>query len=61
MLLGLVTALGTAGVNVSALVTSLGLVGFALGFALKDALSNIISGILLLLYRPFSVGDVIIT
>ncbi len=60
LLLGLVTSLGTAGVDVSALITSLGLAGFALGFALKDALSNIISGVLLLLYRPFSVGDKIV-
>lgn len=57
LLLGLVTALGTIGVNVAALVTSLGLAGFALGFALKDALSNLISGVLLLLYRPFTIGD----
>lgn len=60
LLIGLVTALGTVGVNIAALVTSLGLAGFALGFALKDALSNLISGVLLLLYRPFSVGDAII-
>ena len=60
LLVGLVTALGTAGVDVSAMVTSLGLAGFALGFALKDALSNLISGVLLLLYRPFGVGDEII-
>lgn len=60
LLLGLVTALGTVGVNVAALVTSLGLAGFALGFALKDALSNLISGVMLLLYRPFQVGDEVI-
>ena len=60
LLLGLVTALGTIGVNVAALVTSLGLAGFALGFALKDALSNLISGVMLLLYRPFQVGDEVI-
>jgi len=60
LLMGLVTALGTIGVNVAALVTSLGLAGFALGFALKDALSNLISGVLLLLYRPFTIGDEII-
>lgn len=60
LLLGLVTALGTIGVNVAALVTSLGLAGFALGFALKDALSNLISGVMLLLYRPFKVGDEVI-
>ena len=59
LLLGAVTALGTLGVNVAALVTSLGLAGFALGFALKDALSNLVSGVMLLLYRPFRVGDVV--
>jgi len=54
---GTVTALGTAGVNVSALVAGLGLTGFALGFAFRDVLSNMLAGILLLLYRPFERGD----
>jgi small conductance mechanosensitive channel len=54
---GFVTALGTAGVNVSALVAGLGLTGFALGFAFRDILSNMLAGILLLLYRPFARGD----
>jgi small-conductance mechanosensitive channel len=57
LIFGLVTALGAAGLNVSALVTGLGLTGFALGFALKDVLSNLLSGIMLLLYRPFNIGD----
>lgn len=57
LLLGGVTALGTMGINVSALVAGLGLTGFALGFGLKDILSNLISGILILLYRPFSLHD----
>ena len=56
---GFITALGTAGVNVGALVAGLGLTGFALGFALKDVLSNFVSGIMLLAYRPFHIGDVI--
>jgi small-conductance mechanosensitive channel len=54
---GVITALGTAGMNVSALVAGLGLTGFALGFALKDVLSNLVSGIMLLVYRPFQIGD----
>lgn len=54
---GAVTALGAAGLDVSALVAGLGLTGFALGFALKDVLSNLLSGIMLLLYRPFNIGD----
>ena len=57
ILFGIVTALGTLGVNVSALVAGLGLIGFAIGFALKDTISNLLSGVLILLYRPFEVGN----
>jgi small conductance mechanosensitive channel len=57
LIFGAVTALGTMGVNVSALVAGLGLTGFALGFAMKDILSNLMSGVLILLYRPFSIND----
>jgi len=57
LIFGLVTALGTLGINVSALVAGLGLTGFALGFALKDTISNILSGVLILLYRPFEKGN----
>jgi len=54
---GVITAFGTLGVNVSALVAGLGLTGFALGFALKDTISNLLSGVLILLYRPFEIGS----
>ena len=57
LLFGAVTALGTIGVNVSALVAGLGLTGFTLGFATKDILSKLMSGVLILLYRPFSIND----
>lgn len=57
LLIGLVTALGTAGINVSALVASLGLVGFAIGFALKDFIANMLAGMLILFYHPFRIGD----
>ncbi len=59
MIVGAITALGTLGINVNALIAGLGLGGFALGFALKDALSNLLSGALILIYHPFSVGDTI--
>jgi small-conductance mechanosensitive channel len=55
--IGVVSALGTLGINVMGMVAGLGLAGFALGFALKDALSNALSGILILVYRPFRRGD----
>src|SRR5262249_50756169 len=57
IIFGIVSALGTVGVNVSALGAGLGLTGFALGFALKDALSNMLAGVLILSYRPFLHGQ----
>lgn len=55
--IGLISGLGTMGIDVSALIAGLGLTGFALGFALRDAVSNLIAGVLILLYRPFAYGD----
>lgn len=60
LIIGGVTALGTMGIDVTALVTGLGLTGFAVGLALKDPISNAISGFMVLLYEPFKVGDKII-
>lgn len=57
LVFGVATALGTMGVNVSALVAGLGLTGFALGFAFRDVLSNLLAGILILLFRPFGIDD----
>ena len=57
LVIGALTALGTAGVDVSALVAGLGLTGFALGFAFRDALSNLLAGAMILFYRPFRRGD----
>ena len=57
LIAGIITSLGTLGVDVSALVAGLGLTGFALGFAIKDTISNILAGVLLLVYRPFALKD----
>jgi small-conductance mechanosensitive channel len=59
LVFGAVTAFGTLGVDVGAMIASLGLVGFALGFALKDLLSNFLAGLLILIYNPFVRGDTI--
>ena len=59
LIVGLITALGTLGVNISAIVAGLGLTGFAFGFAFKDMLSNFISGILIFIYEHFKLGDTI--
>jgi small conductance mechanosensitive channel len=60
LIFGLVTALGTLGVNISALVASLGLTSFAIGLAFKDILSNLVSGVLILIYKPFRCDDLIV-
>ena len=57
VVVGVITALGTLGVEVSALVAGLGLVGLTVGFALKDMVSNAMAGIMVLFYRPFRAGD----
>lgn len=57
ILLGIITALGSVGVNVSALVASLGVSGIAITLASKDAFANLFAGILVLLYQPFKIGD----
>ena len=60
LIFGLLTALPLTGLQINALLAGLGLTGFALGFALKDVLSNLVSGVMLLIYRPFNIGDQII-
>lgn len=59
MIVGGLVGLGVMGVNAGALVASLGLVSVGIGFALKDVAENFLAGIILILQRPFVVGDVV--
>lgn len=59
MFLGLLFALGQMGVEITALLTGLGIAGFIVGFALQDSLANFVAGLMILGYRPFDVGDTI--
>ena len=52
-----VIALDTLGVNVMPFIAGAGVMGVAVGFAAKDTLSNVIAGILLIIDRPFEIGD----
>ena len=52
-----VLALDQLGVNVMPFVAGAGVLGIAVGFAAKDTLSNLIAGILLIIDRPFEIGD----
>jgi len=55
--IGLVFALSQVGVDVSAVLAGLGIASLVIGFALQDTLSNFASGMMILAYRPFDVGD----
>lgn len=50
-------ALSQLGLNVSAVVAGLGIVGLAVGFAAQDSLANFIAGVTILVDQPFRVGD----
>jgi small conductance mechanosensitive channel len=54
---GVFTGLGTMGINMTPILAGLGLGGFALGYAFRDALSNLLAGIMILIYQPFEEGD----
>jgi small conductance mechanosensitive channel len=59
MLLVAVTALQQVDFNLTAFITGLGIIGFTIGFALKDISENFVAGMMLLLQRPFELGDVV--
>jgi small conductance mechanosensitive channel len=59
LVIGIITALDAAGIQVSALLASLGIAGLTIGFAAQDAFSNIVSGLLIFLDRPFVIGDLV--
>lgn len=56
---GVLIALEFIGVNTAPLLAGIGVIGFVVGFALQDTLSNFASGVMILLYRPYDIGDVI--
>ena len=52
-----IAALDFAGVPTTSLLAVLGTAGLAIGLAMKDSLSNIASGVMLIVLRPFHSGD----
>ena len=52
-----IAAISQLGIETTSLVAVLGAAGLAVGFALQGSLSNFASGVLIILFRPFKVGD----
>ena len=57
--LGLLAGLNAAGVQTGTLLASAGVLSLTVGFALKDTLSNIVSGFLIFMDRPFTIDDLV--
>jgi small conductance mechanosensitive channel len=57
--IGLIMALAALEVSVGPLLAVVGAAGFVIAFALQDSLSNFASGMMILFFKPFDVGDVV--
>jgi len=56
-IVGIVIAIGRLGVNTGPLLAAIGAAGFVIGFALQGTLGNFAAGVMILLYRPYDIGD----
>lgn len=59
LLFVVVAALDQLGVNTTSLIALIGAAGLAIGLALQGSLQNLASGVMLIIFRPFSDGDFI--
>ena len=57
--IGLLVGLSALEINVAPVLAIIGATGFVVAFALQDTLSNFASGLMIMLYRPFDVDDVV--
>jgi len=61
MVMIVIAGAGQLGINMTSFLTIVGAAGLAIGLALKDSLSNFAAGIMLIIFRPFKVGDFVTT
>jgi small conductance mechanosensitive channel len=59
LLMVIFTALNTLGINTTSFLAVFGAASLAIGLALKDSLSNIGAAVIIILFRPFKVGEFI--
>jgi small conductance mechanosensitive channel len=55
--MALVIALGTAGMDVTALIAGVGVAGVGVGLALQGVLGNLVAGLTIIFTKPFRVGE----
>ena len=53
----LMAVLGRFGVETTSIVAMLGAAGVAIGLALQGSLSNLAAGVMLMIFRPYKIGD----
>jgi small conductance mechanosensitive channel len=58
---GTLVGLAAVGVNITPLIAIIGAAGFVIAFALQNTLSNFASGLLIMFYKPFDIGDFVET
>jgi small conductance mechanosensitive channel len=59
MAIGVIMAIAALEVSIGPLLAIVGATGFVIAFALQDSLGNLASGLMILFFRPFDVGDVV--
>jgi len=57
LLFVVIAALDRLGVNTTSLIALIGAAGLAIGLALQGSLQNLASGVMLIIFRPFTAGD----
>lgn len=59
MIAVVLAAVDQLGINITSLLAIVGAAGLAVGLALKDSLSNFAAGVMIIIFRPFKIGDFI--
>ncbi|RLA20977.1 MAG: mechanosensitive ion channel family protein [Gammaproteobacteria bacterium] len=59
LFIGFIASVSILGINIGPVLALIGAAGLVIGLALQNTLGNFASGILILLYRPFDMGDVV--